>query len=119
MVHRHSFRWTLLTLAMIGATTASADAINFTGNVESDFSKTNPNVATVGVDSDPLNTIFQPAGMTSAGLINGYAIKDIRFAYDSKSDTMYVGVNTYSIAGSAVGSGGPAWQQTLAGMGGS
>ena len=45
----------------------------------------------------------QPTWMTQAGLINGYAMKDIRLSYDSKTDTLAVAVNFYGIAGNTDG----------------
>lgn len=119
MVRRNAFRWTLATLALLGARTVSAGPINFTGNVAADFDKNvDPNVSVISVDTDPTNRIFQLPEMTSHGFINGYAIKDIRESYDKATDTLYVGLNTYSIAGSAVGAGGSAMQAILTSHGG-
>jgi hypothetical protein len=120
MVRRNAFRWTLATtVALLGARTVSAGPISFTGNVAADFNKAvNPDVAVVQVDPDPLNRIYQLPEMTSQGIINGYAIEDIREYYDKSSDTLYVGLNTYSIAGTAVGTGGAAMDQILMSHGG-
>ncbi len=52
--------------------------------------------------------------MTNQGIINGYAIKDMRLAYNSQTDELAIGVNTYSIAGSAIGNGGPDIAKALA-----
>ncbi len=119
MVRRNAFRCMLVTVALLGGRIASADPITFTGNVATDFSATNPGVNISAVDSDPLNTIYQLPQMTSQGYINGYAIKDIRTFYDFTTDKLYVGVNTWSIAGSAVGAGGSAMDTILAQHGGS
>ena len=54
MVRRNAFRWTLATLALLGAGTASADPINFTGIAPNDFNKTDhPGVVVSHVDADP------------------------------------------------------------------
>jgi len=110
---------------MLGGRLAFADAINFTtGNVEVDMPDTNAAVHVTKVDSDPLDSIFQMPEMQSNGnnLINGYAIKDIRTYYDFSTDKLYVGVNAYSIAGTAVGADGAqgaAMDQILQSHGGS
>jgi hypothetical protein len=126
MVHRNAFLSTLVTLALFGAGPAWADPMSFSGSVANDFSlvptpnngentvkSTNSNVVVVNVDSHPLDMIAQLPEMTNQGIINGYAIKDIAFYYDSKADKLYVGLDTYSIAGSAVGSGGAAMDAIL------
>ena len=123
MVRRNAFRWTLVTVVMLSTRLASADAINFTGNVETDMPSSNTKVNISNVDSDPLNTIYQLPQMTSNGnnLINGYAIKDIRTYYDFNTDKLYVGVNAWSIAGTAVGADGAtgaAMDQILTSKGG-
>ncbi len=110
MVRHIAFRWTLATLAVLGARVASADPISFTGTVAQDFSPSNPSVHIAGADElfddpNPLNRIYQLPEMTAQGLINGWAIKDIRTSYDAASDTLSVGLNTFSIAGRAVGAG--------------
>lgn len=104
MVRRNAFRWTLATLALLGATAASASpVVTLTGNVANDFKPSNPDVHVSPVDSNPLMNMVQLPAATAAGIINGYAIKDIREAYDSKTDTLYIGLNTYGVAGSATG----------------
>lgn len=119
MVRRNALIWTLATLALLGARTVMADPITFTGNVATDFNPaTNSGVQVIQGDPDPLNRIYQLPQMTAAGIINGYAIKDMRLDYDSKSDTLYVGLNTYSIAGTAVGNGGAAMDALLQKAGG-
>jgi len=119
MVRRNAFRWTLATVAMLGAGTASASPINFTGFVDKDMDPAaNKSVVKVDVNKDPVNSIFQLPEMTKAGLINGYAIKDIRTSYDAKTDMLYVGVNAWSIAGTAVGTGGANITALLKGKGG-
>jgi hypothetical protein len=119
MVSRNALRWTLATLTLLGARSVSAGPINFTGSVEQDFNPTADNgVQVIQVDPDPLNRIVQLPQMTSQGIINGYAIKDIRLQYDSSTDVLSVGVNTYSIAGSAIGTGGADIAKALSDYGG-
>jgi hypothetical protein len=120
MEHRSVRILTMTVIAAFGVRTASADPIAFTGNVANDFSpSSNTSVQITQVDSDPTNNIYQLPEMTAQGLINGWAIKDIRTVYDAKTDTLSVGVNTYSIAGSAIGAGGSDIAQLLASKGGS
>jgi hypothetical protein len=45
--------------------------------------------------------------MLSHGEVTGWAVKDLRLAYDSTTNSMSVGVNTYGIAGDADGNGNP------------
>ena len=98
-------------LTLIWAGQASADAIVSsgaavsplfkTGNVELDMPQSG-NVSII--DGHPLNYTAQPQWMTDAGLVNGYAMKDIRLSYDKTTDTLAVGVNFYGIAGNTDGS---------------
>ncbi|HMB07003.1 MAG TPA: hypothetical protein VKP69_25135 [Isosphaeraceae bacterium] len=112
MVRRSVFRGALTILALLGARVASADPINFTGHVGNDFNPdTDKSVTVVPGLSNPL-FIGQPDWMTNAGWYSGWAIKDIRTSYDSKTDVLSVGVNTFTnphgtptIAGDAYGSG--------------
>ncbi len=110
MVGRTVFRCFLIVAALVGARSVSADPITLTGNVANDFNPTtNPGVVVI-TDSlhqnDPAH-IAQPAWMTSAGLVSGWNIKDVRLDYNAATDTMYVGVNTYGVAGDAYGGGTP------------
>lgn len=95
--------------ALLYTGAASAGAITFTGFVEHDFSdnKTiDPSVNVIPRSNDPFH-LGQPAWMTNQGWVSGWSIKDIRTAYDPKTDTMYVGVNTFSVAGNVDGNGTP------------
>lgn len=118
MVSRNALRWTLATLALLGASSVSAGPINYTGFVENDFKATDDSVKVINAAPDPLNRIVQMPEMTAKGIINGYALKDMRLSYDSQSDRMYVGLNTYSIAGNAIGTGGADIAARLAALGG-
>jgi hypothetical protein len=96
-----------IALGLIGAagSVASAAPITFTGNVEADMPS-----ATKGIYTTPgnaLGSVAQADWMNQAGWITGWAIKDIRFSYDKASDTLQVGINTYSIAGNSSGNGTP------------
>jgi len=119
MVNRNVFRWGLATLTLLGASTVSAAPINFTGHVAQDFnSVADKSIKVIDVNPDPLNRIVQMPEMTAQGIINGYALKDIRLKYDFDSDTLSVGLNTYSIAGNAIGNGGPDLAKLLTAQGG-
>jgi hypothetical protein len=112
MVGRNVFRFGLVVLALFGARSAVADAINFTGNVATDFSistpgtSTNPNVSVLSSTST-----LNPSSETGAGgaqLLNfvspGDTLKQIALDYNSTTDTMYVGIQTWGVAGSVPGS---------------
>jgi hypothetical protein len=71
----------------------------FTGNVESDF--VGPCVTIV---PDPEDVVM---GDQFGSAISGFDIKDIRFCYDASNDTLYVGINSFGIAGDADGDGDP------------
>jgi hypothetical protein len=108
MVRRSVFPWTVATLALLGVRVASAAPINLTGSVAQDFNPlTNPNVQSFGIDSNPASNIYQTPYMLQNNEVTGWAVKDLRLAYDPTSHTMSVGVNTYGIAGDADGNGNP------------
>ncbi len=113
MVRRSMIPWTLAAAALLGARTASADPIQFTGNVENDFSLAPGSSVVRYVDSplpdgssDP-NHVPQAAWMTAEGRTTGWSIKDVRLAYDKASDTLAVGVNFFGVAGDVDGNGLP------------
>lgn len=98
-----------LPLAMpVGAATPT-----FTGNVTADFTG-----AGVLIITDPVGDVGMPSGVPP-GTISGWDMSDLRLTYNVATDTLYVGINTYGIAGDADGDGDPggtsAW---LAGRGG-
>ena len=113
MVRRGMSRWLAsLSLALAWSGAAHADAIVssgtqvsplfVTGNVEQDLPSNSGSVTVI--PGHPLNYTAQPQWMTDAGLVNGYAMKDIRLSYDKSSDTLAVGVNFYGVAGNTDGS---------------
>ena len=73
-----------------------------TGNVEQDLPSSSSSVTVI--PGHPFNYTAQPQWMTDAGLVNGYAMKDIRLSYDKTSDILAVGVNFYGVAGNTDGS---------------
>jgi hypothetical protein len=108
MVRRSVFPWTVATLALLGIRATEAAPINFTGFVAQDFNpNTNPDVQTFTIDTDPANNIYQTPSMLAHNQVTGWAVKDLRLAFDSSTNTMSVGVNTYGIAGDADGNGDP------------
>jgi hypothetical protein len=113
MLRRYVFGPTLTTLALLAARPVSADAIQLTGNVERDFALSPGNGVVQVVDfarpdgsSNPAD-VAQATWMDAEGRANGWNIKDLRLAYDDKSDTLYVGVNFFGTAGDADGNGNP------------
>lgn len=98
MVPRRLSPWTAALLVLVGLSTPAAHAapINNTGFVTQDFNPaTNPSVTVTPVSSSPLN-IGQSQWITNNGWVSGWSIQDIRTYYDSSTDTMYVGVNTFA-----------------------
>jgi hypothetical protein len=88
-----------LTLAMpVGAATPT-----FTGDVPTDFTGlgilTIPDTGGVGDVGLPKNALN--------GTISGWDMVDLRLTYDTSTDTLYVGINTFGIAGDADGDGDP------------
>jgi hypothetical protein len=115
MVRHSVFRWPMALLALGWAWPVAAGAITpnpgpgvaasplfATGNAEVDLPSTSKSVTVV--PGQAMGDVAQTAWMTQAGLVNGYAMKDIRLSYDQKSDTLAVGVNFYGIAGNTDGS---------------
>jgi hypothetical protein len=110
MVGRIVLRWSLIAVALLGARTVAAAPITFTGNVAADFnSQTNPGVMIITdtAHENLLDPVAQPAYMTASGLVSGMNIKDLRLDYDAQTDTMYVGVQTWGVAGNVDGNGTP------------
>jgi hypothetical protein len=108
MVRRSVFPWTVATLALLGIRVASAAPMTFTGSVEQDFNpNTNQDVQKFVIDTNPFNNIYHTPYMIQQNAVTGWAVKDLRLAYDTSSNTMAVGVNTYGIAGDADGNGDP------------
>jgi len=87
---------------------------SLTGDVEVDFA--GPGVVII---PDPIGDVGFPSGAPE-GTISGWDMVDLRLAYQASTDTLYVGINTFGIAGDADGNGDPggsaAW---LTGKGGS
>ncbi len=103
MVGRTVVRFSLVVALLLVGRSAGADPITFTGNVPADFNPaTTPGVAVITDslhDSVPEH-IAQPTWMTQP---SGYNIQDVALYYNAATDTMYVGVNTYGVAGSVDG----------------
>jgi hypothetical protein len=119
MVGRIVLRCSLIAVALLGARTVTAAPITLTGNVAADFSTSNPSVLVIP-HSDVPDHIAQPEWMTQAGLVSGWNIQDVRLSYNAQSDTLYVGVNTFGIAGDVDGKGNPGQSDPqLAAAGGS
>jgi hypothetical protein len=106
MVGRTVRRVGLLTVALLGARSVAAAPIAFTGNVASDFKVPGAQFYAAPQDQYPVH-IAQPAWMTQSGLVSGWNFHNIGLYYDHASDTMYVGVNTWGIAGNVDGNGTP------------
>ncbi|WP_152051386.1 hypothetical protein [Tautonia marina] len=92
------------------ARTASAGAIQLTGNVENDFPIEPGNGIVVIVDNPDSFGNPSPGDVAQHESLlgtTGWNIKDLRLAYDDSSDRMYFGLNFWGIAGDADGDGRP------------
>jgi hypothetical protein len=99
--------------ALLWVGTAAADPIPLTGNVAQDFSynaagsgSSNPEVQIIPHSNSAVH-IAQPQWMTDNGLVSGWNINNIAVGYDSSSDTLYVGIKTFGVAGNVDGNGTP------------
>jgi hypothetical protein len=100
----------VLLLGLAVTERASADVIDFTGNVANDF----PTAATSSIIDGRPGSVAEAPFIIQNGWTTGFLIESVRFSYDAKSDTMFVGVQTYSIAGDADGNPGTADPQMAA-----
>jgi hypothetical protein len=96
--------------AGLGQAPILADTIDFkgfSGNVANDFPVSDdPNSPYVYIsDNNGTPDVPQAQWMTNQGKINGWDVKDVRMYYDKASDTMYVGLNFFGVAGDADGNG--------------
>ncbi len=101
---------------VIGATPhlVSAQPVLFTGDATVDFA--GPDALLV---ADPAGVDVGVPIQFPAGTISGNDVEDVRLSYDAASDTLYVGFNTYGIAGDVDGDGDAGnTSATLAGIGG-
>jgi len=106
MVGRTAFRYCLIAIALLGARSAAADPITFTGNVANDFNPaTNPDVTiiTSSANLNPVSTTGPNGTPLLNGVVPGDALKQVALDYNAATDTMYVGVQTWGVAGSAAG----------------
>jgi choice-of-anchor A domain-containing protein len=104
----------LLSLILSLEGQALAGPVTFTCNVPADFS--GPDVFTA------LDPGIIDVGMPIAfplGTISGNDMADVRFEYDPATDILYVGINTYNIAGDVDADGNPSGTgPILSGLGG-
>ncbi|RME61134.1 MAG: hypothetical protein D6790_08310, partial [Caldilineae bacterium] len=101
--------------SFVRAPLAHANPPVFTGDAEADF--TDPSVIVID-DTWAYDVTMHPA--YGGGAVSGVDMKDVRLYYDAATDTMYVGLNTYGIAGDVDGDGDPGGtSSTLAAFGGS
>jgi hypothetical protein len=90
----------LVVTQLLGSLPVTAQP-TFTGDVEADFTGSGVLIIpdSVGDVGLPLNAL--------PGTVSGMDMADLRLAYDAAADTLYVGINTYGIAGDADGDGNP------------
>jgi PEP-CTERM motif len=90
-----------LPLAFAGE--ARSDVINFTGNVANDFPASPGTTVISGVPG----SVAEAPYITQNGWTSGFIVESLRVSYNQATDTIYVGVQTYSIAGDADGNPNP------------
>jgi hypothetical protein len=90
-------------MALTLATPVGAATPTFTGNVPTDF--TGPGILTIP-DPGGVGDVGLPANKPN-GTVSGWDMVDLRLAYNAATDTLYVGINTFGIAGDADGNGDP------------
>ncbi|MGA8850028.1 MAG: hypothetical protein WB564_09505, partial [Dehalococcoidia bacterium] len=91
----------VLGMALTLATPVGAATVTFTGNATADF--TGPGILII---PDPIGDVGLPSNAPN-GTISGWDMVDLRLTYNATTDTMYVGINTFGIAGDADGDGDP------------
>jgi hypothetical protein len=99
-------RFGFVFLALFAARSVGAAPITFTGNVANDFDIPGVQIYQMPIDNTPAH-IAQPEWMTQSGLVSGWNFHDIALYYDQATDVMYVGVNTWGVAGNVDGNGTP------------
>jgi hypothetical protein len=107
MTGRIVFRFGLVFVAILGARPVVAGPITFTGNVSTDFGittpgqSTNPDITVISSTAtlNPESTTGASGTPLLNGVAPGDAIKQIALEYNAATDTMYVGVQTWGVAG--------------------
>ena len=82
---------------------ARSDVINFTGNVANDFPASTGATVVPGVPG----SVAEAPYIIKNGWTSGFIVESLRVLYNQANDTLYVGVQTYSIAGDADGNPHP------------
>jgi hypothetical protein len=96
MVGRKVWSCSLAVAVLMGARSASGDVITFTGNVTNDFSSANaPNATIYNNPADPYTAASEIAP--------GIFLKDAALDYNTATNTLYVGIQTYGVTGSVNG----------------
>jgi hypothetical protein len=90
-------------MALTPAMPVGAATPTFTGNVPADF--TGGGVLIIP-DPGGVGDVGLPANKPN-GTISGWDMVDLRLTYNATTDTLYVGINTFGIAGDADGNGDP------------
>ncbi len=111
MVRLRLIQLGVATLALAGARPAISAPITLTGNVASDFNVSGAVVTPVFTNPSQVGEAsFIPAN----GWVSGWAVKSVDTYYNTSTDTMYVGINTFknasgatAIVGDADGNGDP------------
>jgi hypothetical protein len=102
----------VLSMAFALTTPVGAALPIFTGDVPTDF--TGPGILTIP-DPGGVGDVGLPDN-APPGTHSGWDMVDLRLTYDTSTDTLYVGINTFGIAGDADGNGNPggtsAWLST-------
>jgi hypothetical protein len=87
----------VLTLSMVMTVPALAQPA-FTGDVETDFPDADPSIL-IFADAGGKDVLVPAHPVTNTS--SGWDIKDVRLTYDSATDILYVGLNSYETVGDA------------------
>jgi len=90
-------------MPLVAPTPVAAATVTFTGDVATDFA--GPGILTIP-DAGGVGDVGLP-NTAPSGIVSGWDMVDLRLTYDAGTDTLYVGINTFGIAGDADGDGNP------------
>ena len=95
-----------LPLGLVPPRPVEAGPIQFTGDVARDFNSNGSQPGIYTIPGHP-GSVGESPYIIRNGWTTGFQIESARFAYDRPSDTLFAGIQTYSIAGDADGNGNP------------
>jgi hypothetical protein len=99
----------VLGMALTLVTPVGAATVAFTGNVTVDFPVSGVPGILIIPDPGGVGDVGLPTSppLPPPGTVSGWDMVDLRLSYNATEDILYVGINTYGIAGDADGDGNP------------